>query len=57
MQEAPRHPEGPEDPLNARVVVVTDAVNAYLAAILSGDPQAIEAASLRWEAIADKEEK
>lgn len=55
MQETPRHPDGPEDPLNARVVVVTDAVNAYLAAILSGDPHAIEEASRRWEAIVPKE--
>jgi len=55
MQETPRHPDGPEDPLNARVVVVTDAVNAYLAAILSGDTHAMEEASHRWESIADKE--
>jgi len=56
MQETPGDPHRPpEDPLNARVVVVTDAVNAYLAAILSGDQKAMEEASRRWEAIADKE--
>ena len=51
MQPAPGNPHGDsEDPLNRRVVEVTDAVNAYLAAILSGDQKAMDEASRRWEA-------
>lgn len=56
MQPAPGNPHGDsEDPLNRRVVEVTDAVNVYLAAILSNDLKAMDEASRRWEAIADKE--
>ncbi len=56
MQTAPGNPySAPEDPLNKRVIEVTDAVNAYLAALIDGDAQAIEEASRRWEALADKD--
>ena len=55
MQPTPGNSHGDsEDPLNKRVIEVTDAVNAYLAALIEGNPQTIEETSRRWEAIADK---
>jgi len=52
MQETPRHSDGPEDPLNAQAAVVIFIANAYLHAILTSDPKAIEEASRNWDALA-----
>lgn len=55
MQPAPGNPHGSEDPLNAQAAVVIFISNAYLHAILTGDPKAIDEASRNWESLADKE--
>lgn len=56
MPPAPGNPySAPEDPLNKRVIEVTDAVNAYLAALIEGNPKAIDEASRNWDALAGKE--
>jgi len=56
MQTAPGNPYSPsEDPLNAQAAVVTFISNAYLRAILTGDPKAIDEASRNWDTLVGKE--